>query len=163
MLTVSQDSWHEKAKADKVPPGSLPCFSIMQQLLFMVSSCFVQIQHDWVHSTDIGIDIFRTNDKDRNISDSSSYLDLSPLYGYTEEMQRKVRDDKYKLGLLKPDTFAEDRLLRQPPGVCIMLVMYNRYVKLCQARLRILSLSSLFAAKFRCRPSLSTLELSLIS
>ena len=43
-------------------------------------------------------------------------------------MQRKVRDDKYKLGLLKPDTFAEDRLLRQPPGVCIMLVMYNRYV-----------------------------------
>ena len=81
-----------------------------------------------MHGTDIGIDIFRINDKDRNISDSSSYLDLSPLYGYTEEMQRKVRDDKYKLGLLKPDTFAEDRLLRQPPGVCIMLVMYNRYV-----------------------------------
>lgn len=79
------------------------------------------------HATIIIHDIFRTNDKDKNISDSSSYLDLSPLYGYTEEMQRKVRDDKYKLGLLKPDTFAEDRLLRQPPGVCIMLVMYNRY------------------------------------
>ncbi len=42
-------------------------------------------------------------------------------------MQRKIRDGEYKLGLLKPDTFAEDRLLRQPPGVCIMLVMYNRY------------------------------------
>ena len=42
-------------------------------------------------------------------------------------MQRKVRDGEFKLGLLKPDTFAEDRLLRQPPGVCIMLVMYNRY------------------------------------
>ncbi|KAF7536267.1 hypothetical protein G7054_g4653 [Neopestalotiopsis clavispora] len=79
------------------------------------------------HATIIIHDIFRTNEKDKNISDSSSYLDLSPLYGYTEEMQRKVRDDKYKLGLLKPDTFAEDRLLRQPPGVCIMLVMYNRY------------------------------------
>ncbi|KAJ9424436.1 heme peroxidase-domain-containing protein [Fusarium oxysporum] len=79
------------------------------------------------HATIIIHDIFRTNDNDKNISDSSSYLDLSPLYGYTNEMQRKVRDDKYKLGLLKPDTFAEDRLLRQPPGVCIMLVMYNRY------------------------------------
>lgn len=43
------------------------------------------------------------------------------------EMQRKIRDQKYKLGFLKPDTFAEDRLLRQPPGVCVMLVMYNRY------------------------------------
>ncbi|KAH7329412.1 putative prostaglandin G/H synthase 2/cyclooxygenase 2, pgh2/cox2 [Stachybotrys elegans] len=79
------------------------------------------------HATIIIHDIFRTNESDKNISDSSSYLDLSPLYGYTPEMQRKVRDDKYKLGLLKPDTFAEDRLLRQPPGVCIMLVMYNRY------------------------------------
>ena len=75
---------------------------------------------------DFSIDIFRTNDKDKNISDSSSYLDLSPLYGYTKEMQNKVRDTEHGLGLLKPDTFAEDRLLRQPPGVCILLVMYNR-------------------------------------
>ncbi|KAI9667934.1 MAG: hypothetical protein M1821_000754 [Bathelium mastoideum] len=79
------------------------------------------------HATIIIHDIFRTNDNDKNISDSSSYLDLSPLYGYTMDMQRKIRDDKYKLGLLKPDAFAEDRLLRQPPGVCVMLVMYNRY------------------------------------
>ena len=88
------------------------------------------------HATIIIHDIFRTNNADKNISDSSSYLDLSPLYGYTEEMQRKVRDDKYKLGLLKPDTFAEDRLLRQPPGVCIMLVMYNRYHNYAATQLR---------------------------
>ena len=37
-------------------------------------------------------DIFRTNDADKNVSENSSYLDLSPLHGYTEEMQRKVRD-----------------------------------------------------------------------
>ena len=88
------------------------------------------------HATIIIHDIFRTNNADKKISDSSSYLDLSPLYGYTEEMQRKVRDDKYKLGLLKPDTFAEDRLLRQPPGVCIMLVMYNRYHNYAATQLR---------------------------
>ena len=88
------------------------------------------------HATIITHDIFRTNNADKNISDSSSYLDLSPLYGYTEEMQRKVRDDKCELGLLKPDTFAEDRLLRQPPGVCIMLVMYNRYHNYAATQLR---------------------------
>ncbi len=88
------------------------------------------------HATIIIHDIFRTNDKDKNISDTSSYLDLSPLYGFTDEMQRAVRDNKYKLGLLKPDTFAEDRLLRQPPGVCIMLVMYNRYHNYAATQLR---------------------------
>ncbi|KAK3364554.1 hypothetical protein B0T25DRAFT_576792 [Lasiosphaeria hispida] len=88
------------------------------------------------HATIIIHDIFRTNDKDKNISDTSSYLDLSPLYGFTDEMQRKVRDETYKLGLLKPDTFAEDRLLRQPPGVCIMLVMYNRYHNYAATQLR---------------------------
>lgn len=30
-------------------------------------------------------------------------------------------------GLLKPDTFHERRLLGQPPGVNVMLVMYSRF------------------------------------
>ncbi|KAK6537517.1 hypothetical protein TWF694_011700 [Orbilia ellipsospora] len=77
------------------------------------------------HATIIIHDIFRTNEKDKNISDSSSYLDLSPLYGYDEVTHAKVRTGH--LGLLHPDTFAENRLLRQPPGVCTYLVMYNRY------------------------------------
>ena len=88
------------------------------------------------HATIIIHDIFRTNESDKNLSDSSSYLDLSPLYGYNIDMQRKVRDGKFKQGLLKPDTFAEDRLLRQPPGVCIMLVMYNRYHNYAARQLR---------------------------
>lgn len=70
-------------------------------------------------------DIFRTNRKDANISDTSSYLDLSPLYGRNQEAQNSVRT--FKDGLLKPDTFAEERLLGQPPGVCVMLVMYSRF------------------------------------
>ena len=101
------------------------------------------------HATIIIHDIFHTNKDDKNISDSSSYLDLSPLYGYTEEMQRKIRDDKYKLGLLKPDTFAEDRLLRQPPGVCIMLVMYNRYHNYAAAQLRRINENGRFSVPTR--------------
>ena len=32
-----------------------------------------------------------------------------------------------KKGLLKPDSFAENRLTAQPPGVCVYLIMYNRF------------------------------------
>lgn len=32
-----------------------------------------------------------------------------------------------KEGLLKPDTFSEKRLIGQPPGVNVMLVMYSRF------------------------------------
>ena len=102
------------------------------------------------HATIIIHDIFRSNEKDKNISDSSSYLDLSPLYGYTKEMETSIRDGKYKMGLLKPDTFAEDRLLRQPPGVCIMLVMYNRYHNYAATQLRRINENGRFSipAKF---------------
>lgn len=102
------------------------------------------------HATIIIHDIFRTTDGEKNISDTSSYLDLSPLYGFNEEMQRQVRDDKYRLDLLKPDTFAEDHLLRQPPGVCIMLVMYNRYHNYAATQLRRINENGRFSvpAKF---------------
>lgn len=73
----------------------------------------------------IVLDIFRTNRRDANISDTSSYLDLSPLYGKDQAAQNSVRT--FKDGKLKPDTFAEERLIGQPPGVCVMLVMYSRF------------------------------------
>lgn len=70
-------------------------------------------------------DVFRTNRFDSNISDTSSYLDLAPLYGSSREDQLSIRT--MKNGLLKPDTFAEKRLLGMPPGVNVMLIMYNRF------------------------------------
>lgn len=77
------------------------------------------------HATIIIHDIFRTNMTDKNISDTSSYLDLSPLYGRSREIQESVR--AMSRGLLKPDSFAEERLLNQPSGVNIYLIMYNRF------------------------------------
>ena len=74
------------------------------------------------HATIIIHDVFRTNRFDSNISDTSSYLDLAPLYGSSLQDQLKIRT--MKNGLLLPDTFHERRLLGQPPGVNAMLVMY---------------------------------------
>lgn len=74
----------------------------------------------------VGIeDIFRSNSDDKNISDTSSYLDLTPLYGRDRAHQLEVR--LMEKGFLKPDSFAENRLTSQPPGVCIYLIMYNRF------------------------------------
>lgn len=70
-------------------------------------------------------DVFHTNRIDNTKLDSSSYLDLGPLYGHNYEQQKTVRT--FKDGLLKNDTFAEQRLLGQPPGVSALLIAFGRF------------------------------------
>jgi hypothetical protein len=70
-------------------------------------------------------DVFRTNDVDQNTLSCSSYLDLGPLYGHDQAMQDTVRT--FKDGKLKPDTFAEPRILGQPPAVGALLISFNRF------------------------------------
>ncbi|KAJ6619469.1 linoleate diol synthase [Mycena sp. CBHHK59/15] len=69
--------------------------------------------------------VFRTSHTDVNINETSSYVDLSPLYGHNQEAQDKVRV-KDGRGVLYPDVFAEDRLLLLPPAVCVILVLFSR-------------------------------------
>ncbi|KAK3056866.1 hypothetical protein LTR09_001904 [Extremus antarcticus] len=70
-------------------------------------------------------DVFKTNRHDYNISDTSSYLDLAPLYGSTWDDQKRMRT--FKDGKIKPDCFSETRLLSFPAGVGALLIMFNRY------------------------------------
>ncbi|KAK6539104.1 hypothetical protein TWF694_010642 [Orbilia ellipsospora] len=70
-------------------------------------------------------DLFRTNHADYSISDTSSYLDLAPLYGSNEDEQREMRT--FKDGKIKPDSFSEKRLLGFPPGVCVLLLSFGRF------------------------------------
>ncbi|KAI6090870.1 heme peroxidase [Hypoxylon rubiginosum] len=77
------------------------------------------------HASIIIHDIFRTSRTDPTKSDTSSYLDLAPLYGSSLKDQLEIRT--MKQGKLKPDTFHEKRLLGQPAGVNVMLVMYSRF------------------------------------
>ena len=86
------------------------------------------------------IDVFRTGDDDNpnfNISSTSSYLDLAPLYGNNEKEQQAVRT--MKDGLLKPDVFSEFRILGFPPGVCALLVMFNRFHNYVAGKLKSLN------------------------
>lgn len=70
-------------------------------------------------------DCFRTNSTNHDIVDSSSYLDLAPLYGHNLKEQAKIR--AFKDGKLKPDCFSEFRLLGFPPGVGALLICFNRF------------------------------------
>ncbi|KAL6892999.1 heme peroxidase [Trichoderma longibrachiatum] len=97
----------------------------------------------WYWATIIIHDLFWTNEKDSNINDSSSYLDLSPLYGHSQEAQNGVRT--FKDGMLKPDTFADKRLLGMPPGVCTLLVMFNRFHNHVAANLAAINEANRFA------------------
>lgn len=72
-----------------------------------------------------------------NITSTSSYLDLSPLYGNNEEEQRAVRT--MRDGLLKPDTFSEHRLLGFPPGVNAFLLTFNRFHNYVAGKLKLIN------------------------
>lgn len=70
-------------------------------------------------------DLFKTDHEDFNISMTSSYLDLAPLYGSNEEEQMQMRT--FIDGKIKPDCFSEKRILGFPPGVGALLMMFNRW------------------------------------
>ncbi|KAG8753435.1 hypothetical protein FRC11_007438 [Ceratobasidium sp. 423] len=69
--------------------------------------------------------LFRTDPSDWGKNNTSSYLDLSPLYGSNQAEQDLVRA-KDGRGLLHPDTFSEGRLVFLPPASAALLVMWNR-------------------------------------
>ncbi|KAF7300907.1 Heme peroxidase [Mycena kentingensis (nom. inval.)] len=70
--------------------------------------------------------LFRTDHRDWNINTTSSYLDLSPLYGVDQAAQDQVRNKEAGRGLLYPDTFSEDRLSFLPPAASAILVLFSR-------------------------------------
>ncbi len=74
--------------------------------------------------------VFRTSRVDWNINETSSYVDLGLLYGNTQAHQDFIRH-KDGRGRLLPDVFAETRLLNLPPGVCSIIVIFNRNHNVC--------------------------------
>ena len=56
-----------------------------------------------------------TDRKDSSNNQTSSYLELSPLYGNNQEEQNLVRT--FKDGRIKADCFSNSRVLGFPPGV----------------------------------------------
>ncbi|KAG8940261.1 hypothetical protein FRC03_005635 [Tulasnella sp. 419] len=87
-----------------------------------ISSLLFAFANLTVHS------LSKTDPKDRTIDNTSSYLDLSPLYGDSEEEQMRVRQVDGR-GLLKTDTFSDRRLLLMPPSTPALMVLFSRNQK----------------------------------
>jgi hypothetical protein len=67
---------------------------------------------------------FQTSRSNPNINETSSYLDLSPLYGINKDEMDSVRT--YEQGRLHPDVVASNRLFLMPPSVVALLVIFSR-------------------------------------
>ena len=96
------------------------------------------------YATIVTHSLFRTDPHDINTNNTSSYLDLSPVYGHSklifwfmliqhislrtvdQAAQDKVRNKAAGRGLLYPDTFSEERLSFLPPGASALLVLFSR-------------------------------------
>ncbi|TVY47189.1 Psi-producing oxygenase A [Lachnellula occidentalis] len=67
---------------------------------------------------------FQTSRKDPWVNETSSYVDLSTIYGNTEVEQKRVRS--YVNGKIFPDSIASERIMMMPPGVVAVLLMFSR-------------------------------------
>lgn len=67
---------------------------------------------------------FQTSRSNQFINETSSYVDLSTLYGNTDKEQKRVRT--YHNGLIHPDSVASDRIMMMPPGVIAVLMLFSR-------------------------------------
>ncbi|KAL8770606.1 MAG: hypothetical protein Q9209_003674 [Squamulea sp. 1 TL-2023] len=128
-LGAANTPYARSVTASVLSPGALPdpglvFDSVMARNEFRehpnkVSSVFFYWASLIIH------DLFQTDHRDFSNSQTSSYLDLSILYGDTAEDQNAIRT--FRDGKLKPDCFAEQRLLGFPPGCGVLLVMLNRF------------------------------------
>ncbi|KAG2185399.1 hypothetical protein INT44_002190 [Umbelopsis vinacea] len=69
-------------------------------------------------------DLFKSDPKNPARNLTTSYLDLSPLYGNNEQEQKSIRT--MSKGLLKADQWVDRRLVFQPAGVGALLVVFSR-------------------------------------
>lgn len=67
---------------------------------------------------------FQTSRTNQWINETSSYVDLSTLYGNTEKEQKRVRT--YQNGTIHPDSIASERIMLMPPGVVAVLILFSR-------------------------------------
>ncbi|KFY05512.1 hypothetical protein V492_08483 [Pseudogymnoascus sp. VKM F-4246] len=67
---------------------------------------------------------FQTSRTNPFINETSSYADLSTIYGNNAEEQKRVRT--YEQGKIFPDSIASERIMMMPPGVVAVLLLFSR-------------------------------------
>ncbi|GAA6014230.1 hypothetical protein JCM8202_005199 [Rhodotorula sphaerocarpa] len=68
--------------------------------------------------------VFQSDHDDPNINLTSSYLDLSPIYGNNAEEQMKVRTGIQ--GEIHPDVLSSNRIFLMSPGAVALAIVFAR-------------------------------------
>ncbi|KAG8162580.1 hypothetical protein KVR01_008345 [Diaporthe batatas] len=142
-----------------MPPGALPDPGLIYDSVMRRSSKGYRKHPNnvssilWYWATIIIHDLFWTDPRDPTKSKTSSYLDLSPLYGSNQDMQNTIRT--FRDGMLKPDAYADKRLHGMPAGVSVLLVMFNRFHNHVAKHLAIINEGGRFAKPEGPRPGMS--------
>ncbi|SCV69876.1 BQ2448_1270 [Microbotryum intermedium] len=82
--------------------------------------------------------IFNSKHGDENINESSSYLDLSFIYGNNAEEVAKIRvarGDANPSGFIKPDVVSNRRLFLMPTAIIALAVLFARHHNIIAERL----------------------------
>jgi hypothetical protein len=88
-------------------------------------------------------DLFHTSHKDVNVNMTSSYLDLSTLYGSSQLEQNLVRT--FQNGTIHPDSYSDKRLELFPPGVAALMICFNRFHNYVAQQLALINEGGRFA------------------
>ncbi|KAL1866885.1 hypothetical protein Daus18300_006588 [Diaporthe australafricana] len=142
-----------------MPPGALPDPGLIYDSVMRRSASGYKKHPNnvssilWYWATIIIHDLFWTDFRDMTKSKTSSYLDLSPLYGSNQEMQDTIRT--FRDGLLKPDAYADKRLNGMPAGVSVLLIMFNRFHNHVAKHLALINEGGRFTPPPGPRPGLS--------
>ncbi|KAK5108141.1 hypothetical protein LTR62_008737 [Meristemomyces frigidus] len=115
----------QKAKGNSMPDPEL----VWEHLLKRPEGKFVEHPSGlnrlfFSFATIVIHECFQTNRPNQWINETSSYVDLSTLYGNTEKEQPRVRS--YVNGRLYPDSIASERIMLMPPGVVALLILFSR-------------------------------------
>ncbi|KAL8283791.1 hypothetical protein RQP46_005223 [Phenoliferia psychrophenolica] len=90
---------------------------------------------------------FQTGADDWWINETTSYVDLSTLYGVNQEEQNTVRT-RNGFGTLYDDCFASKRLMMMTPAVCTLLIVFSRNHNLIAERLLAFNEKGTYATSF---------------
>lgn len=70
-------------------------------------------------------EIFRSDPDNHFINRTSSYVELSVLYGDSQDEQDEVRT--HEQGRIWPDTFSSARVMMMSPGIIAVAIMFSRH------------------------------------
>jgi hypothetical protein len=105
------------------PPNTVSSFFTTIATLISVANCSLPLIRDLISGKQLSLVCIDEQNPDYNTT--TSFLDLSPLYGTGQAGPDRIRAHDGR-GMLTPDCFVDNRVALYPPAVGVLLILFNR-------------------------------------